>query len=87
MVPRWRSDVGGVITAYRCGNCWLASLDELRVALGSDAAVQLAFCDFLARRGYEHDAETLRAAPGAERLTKLLAVVDAVQAERLRFDP
>jgi len=76
-----------MITAYRCGNCWLGSLAELRSVLSSAPEAQLGFCDFLARRGYGKDAAALRAAPAGERLTTLLAVVDALQTERLRFDP
>lgn len=87
VVPRWRPDVGSVITAYRCPTCWLASLAELRAALSTEPEAQTGFCDFLARRGYAKDAEALRAAPDDERLMRLLVLVDALETDRLRFDP
>ena len=85
VVPRWRSDVSQVITAYRCAACFPASLLELRDALQADP-VQLAFCDFLTRRGFG-DAAALRERPADQRLPVLLAVVDAVQDGRLQLEP
>ncbi|HTL04380.1 MAG TPA: hypothetical protein VL241_01420 [Gemmatimonadales bacterium] len=85
VVPRWRADVGQVITAYRCAACFPSSLLELRDALHADAA-QLGLCDFLTRRGYG-DAAALRERSADQRLTVLLAVVDAVQDGRLQLEP
>lgn len=88
VVPRWNPELRKVITAYRCGSCWLPSLAELRAVLrAGDGEVQQSFCDFLGRRGYERDAETLRSWPAGERLTGLLRIVDAVEDSTLVFDP
>jgi len=88
VIPRWNPDLRRVITAYRCGNCWLAGLEELRAAVRSDdAEVRASFADFLARRGYTRDADTLRAAPPGEQLAFLLAIAHALETERITFEP
>ena len=30
VVPRWNPALRKVLTTYRCGNCWVQSLEELR---------------------------------------------------------
>ncbi|HEV8613825.1 MAG TPA: hypothetical protein VGQ73_09940, partial [Gemmatimonadales bacterium] len=76
------------LTTYRCGNCWPRALAELRGAVTSgEAEVRISLCDFLARRGYGKDAETIRAAPAGPQQASLLAIVDALQAGHLIFDP
>ena len=77
-----------ILTTYRCNNCWLKSLAELRtlVASGEDE-VQVSFCDFLARHGYTRDSETIRVASHEQREAWLLSIIDAVQVGDLVFQP
>jgi hypothetical protein len=77
-----------ILTTYRCNNCWIESLARLRtlVASGEDE-IQMSFCDFLARRGFTKDSETIRVAPLQQRKAYLFAVIDAVQAGDLVFEP
>jgi hypothetical protein len=75
-------------TTYRCGNCWLPPLDDLRVAVTSgEPDVRASFCDFLARHGCNKDSETIRSAASELQQAYLLAVIDAVQAGKIVFDP
>jgi hypothetical protein len=88
VIPRWNPERAMVLTTYRCGNCWVSSLSELRALVtAGDPAVHDGMCDFLARHGYTSDAETIRAAPAEQRALYLLRVIDAVQAEVLVFEP
>lgn len=75
-----------VITAYRCGNCWLPSLAELRMAV-ADAEVRISFCDFLARRGESRAAEIIRTAPAQEQQAHLFRLIDALEAGEIILDP
>ena len=77
----------GVLTTYRCDNCWRQSLAELREAALSDARVGLSFCDLLSRRGYGRDAETIRSAPTELQQTYLLRLIDAIEAGELILEP
>lgn len=36
VIPWWNADAGDVFTTYRCGSCWLSSLDETDQFLQSD---------------------------------------------------
>ena len=87
VVPRWNPAVRRVWTTYRCDNCWHQSLAELRDAVTSDAEVGSSFCDFLSRRGYDKDAETIRAAPAALQQTYLLRLIDAIETGQLVLEP
>ena len=88
VIPRWNPEQRRIFTTYRCGNCWLTSLDELRAAITSgESEVLASFCDFLARQGYSKDADTIRAASSEQQQAYLLAIVDATQAEKLVFHP
>jgi hypothetical protein len=88
VIPRWNADQRSIFTTYRCSNCWLSSLAELREAVTSgDTEVRASFCDFLARHGYKKDSETIRQAPSDLQQTHLLRVIDAVQGGVLVFDP
>jgi hypothetical protein len=87
VIPRWNPELGGVLTTYRCGNCWVQALDDLRAEVVSGKAeVRVSFWDFMTRHGFR-DAETFRAAASAEQEATLLAIVDAVQSGRVIFDP
>ena len=86
VLPGWNAQLGQVITNYRCSACRNASLAELRSALAG-AEVRAGFCDFLARRGYAKDAETIRAAPPEQQETWLLRLVDAVESGALELEP
>lgn len=88
VIPRWNPEVRRVLTTYRCGNCWLQALSQLRESVTSgEAEVLSSFCDFLSRHGYGKDAETIRAASFTTQQTHLLAIVDAVQAGDITFGP
>jgi hypothetical protein len=88
VIPRWNPQLSRILTTYRCGNCWLSALSELRALVtAGDAAVHQSLCDFLARHGYTKDAEFVRASPAEQRQVYLLKVVDAVEAGVVVFDP
>ena len=87
VVPGWNPAVRRVWTTYRCDNCWRESLAALREAVTSDAEVGPSFCDFLSRRGYGKDAETIRAAPAALQQTYLLRLIDAIETGQLVLEP
>ena len=87
VIPHWNAVMRMVVTTYRCGRCWIGSLVEMRSAVRTDADVRLGFCDFLTRRGYEKDAETIRAAEPELQQTYLIRVIDAVQSGDLVLDP
>lgn len=88
VVPRWNPERRMVLTTYRCGNCWLEALTELRTAVtAGDAAVWSSFWEFLIRHGHGKDSDALRAAPFEEQRTLLLRVVDGVGAGTIVFEP
>ena len=45
------------------------------------------FCDFLARQGYEKDANAIRSASTEQAREFLLAALDAVREQRIHFRP
>jgi hypothetical protein len=80
--------VGRILTTYRCANCWHQAIDDSRMAVRSgDPTVRNSFCDFLVLHGYQRDAATLRAAPPLQQERQLLAILDALQAGQILFDP
>jgi hypothetical protein len=88
VIPRWNPEQRRVITAYRCGNCWPAGLEELRTALRSpDPDVALSFVDFIERRGFGKDATMLRAVPAEARLGFLLSMINLLEQQRFTFEP
>jgi hypothetical protein len=88
VIPYWNKTVRRILTAYRCNNCWLAAIDETRAALNSgEADVIPSFCDFLEVQRFTKDAEALRVAPPDEARAVFLAMLDAVQDGRAKFDP
>ncbi len=88
VVPRWNPDRQMVITAYRCGGCRPAAIDELRAAVAArPEGLQASFHEFLVRHGRDDSAERLRTAAPEERHAVLLAIVDAVDAGRLVLNP
>lgn len=88
VIPWWNADVQSIFTTYRCEKCWLASLDESQQAVNSkDPKVVASFCDFLARQGYEKDADAIRSASPEQACELLLAVLDAVREKRIQFNP
>ena len=75
-----------VFTTYRCEKCWLASLDESKEVVNSkDPKVVASFCDFLARQGYEKDADEVRSASPEQACELLLAILDAIREKRICF--
>jgi len=88
VIPWWNPDQQSIFTTYRCGTCWLPSLKESQAAVSSkDPAVIASFCDFLARHGYQKDADAIQSASPEEARAVLLMVIDAVRDERIRFSP
>lgn len=88
VIPFWNSTVRRILTTYRCHNCWLGGIDETRSALLSgDADVIPSFREFLELQRFTKDAETLRASPPEEARATLLAILDAIQDGRAKFDP
>lgn len=86
VVPRWNPQMQSVVTAYRCHDCWPASLDELRASICSGDEVQNGVCDFLERRGFS-DVQVIRDSAPEVRQGYLLQVVDALASGRLILDP
>lgn len=86
VIPHWNASMRMVVTTYRCGQCWIGSLAAMRDAM-PDAEVRLGFCDFLTRRGYEKDAETIRAAEPELQQTWLIRLIDAIESGDLVFEP
>jgi hypothetical protein len=88
VIPRWNPSLQKVLTTYRCGNCWIGSLDELRAQVASgEVEVRTSFWDFLARHGFSKDAGTMRLGPAEEQEATLLAIIDAVQTGRRILEP
>jgi len=88
VAPRWNPTVRQVITAYRCSNCWLPALAELRAAVASpDGEVRLSFCDFLDRRGETEAAALIRGAAPDEQRARLFRLIDALEAGEIVLDP
>jgi len=88
VIPWWNADQESIFTTYRCEKCWLASLDESQQAVNSkDPKVVASFCDFLARQGYEKDADAIRSASPEQASELLLAVLNAVREKRIYFSP
>lgn len=87
VIPWWNTTARMVVTTYRCEQCWIGSLAELREAVKAEAEVRISFCDFLSRRGYEKDAETIRSAEPDLQQTYLIRVIDAIETGELVFGP
>ena len=88
VVPCWNPHRQMVITAYRCGGCRPAAIDELRAAVGAGPeGLEASFHEFLVRHGRDDYAERLSTAAPEGRHAVLLAIVDAVDAGRLVLNP
>lgn len=87
VVPRWHPAERRILTAYRCKNCWLPALAELReVVRSGEAEVPASFCDFLERRRFT-DTDVIRTASQEQQQRYLLVIVDALEAGTLSFEP
>jgi len=87
-VPWWNVRAGRVLTTYRCEDCWLSSIAELRTLLTAGAPdVRAGFCDFLGHHRFRRDAERLRFAPPEEQLAVFLQLLAALEDGRLVFEP
>jgi hypothetical protein len=53
VIPHFNDDAGEYVTTYRCGTCWLPSLEETRTRLAGteDWAEMLSLIDCLERHG------------------------------------
>ena len=88
VIPWWNPDEQNIFTTYRCDKCWLTSIDETQQAVNSkDPKLVASFCDFLARQGYEKDANAIRSASTEQACAALLTVLDAVREKRIHFSP
>ncbi|HEU5218964.1 MAG TPA: hypothetical protein VFU23_09905 [Gemmatimonadales bacterium] len=87
VVPGWNPGMRRVWTTYRCEACWRGTLAYMRTSVSTDPEVRLSFCDFLERRGFGRDAETIRAAEPAQQETWLLRVLDAIESRDLVLEP
>ncbi|HNJ39453.1 MAG TPA: hypothetical protein PKZ53_03115 [Acidobacteriota bacterium] len=88
VIPWWNPDQKNIFTTYRCGNCWLSSLEETRQAvLNGGSEVQICFCDFLTRQGLKHEARTIRDSPPEQSQALLLAILTDVQEQKVIFHP
>jgi len=87
VVPRWNPTVRQVLTAYRCQDCWLSTLAELRVAVESaDPDVLAGFWDFLHLHGFRADSDRFRPEAVEEQQRILLLMIEATEEGRLTFD-
>ena len=59
----------------------------MRVLVIADPDVRSSFCDFLERRGYGRDAETIHQAEPGLQQTYLIRVLDAIESGELILEP
>jgi len=88
VIPWWNAGEKSIFTTYRCGKCWLASINETQEAVSSkDPKVLASFCEFLVRQGYEKDARAIRSESREQACAILMTILEAVREERIRFSP
>lgn len=81
VIPWWNADAQDVFTTYRCGKCWLSSLEETRrfvESAGFDSEAQGKFATFFGRHGIAGGPEL----PSLPRTEAARLVLDLVQAVR-----
>ena len=88
VIPWWNPDVEDFITTYRCGRCWLSSLDETAtkiVELDDDSRKK--FCDFL-RRHYAPDlADELLAMSLVDASATVESLLDKIRSQQIVLSP
>jgi hypothetical protein len=88
VVPRWNPTARRVLTAYRCRDCWMPTLTELRTAVESaDPEVLETFWEFLHLHGFRSDSDRFRREVVEEQQRVLLLMIEAMVDGRLTFDP
>ena len=67
VIPWWNDILENFVTTYRCGNCWLTSLDETKVRINVlDEDSRDKFCAFMERHKHAGRAKSIRLASLAE---------------------
>jgi hypothetical protein len=90
VIPWWNEEANDLFTTYRCGACWLVSLDETRALVAGarfDDDVHAKFVDFFRRHDREGLAAELEALPRAEAARALVRVMDQLRDRSLVLSP
>jgi hypothetical protein len=84
VIPHFNASVAAYVTTYRCGECWIPSLEETRSRLAStqDETEILSAADFFHRHGvYIH--EFMRGDPASDVQNILLRLIEMPRSEDL----
>lgn len=88
VVPNWNDVARDFLTTYRCGDCWIPTLEEnRRVVRSLDDEMRARFCEFMRRHGYEKDADFIGRKDPPEGRAFIEEFIDAIAAERIRLLP
>lgn len=88
VIPWWNEGEGDFFTTYRCGSCWLGSLDETRArttSLDEDSRAKLSA--FLRRHRLNQLATEIDSASMAEASSKATQFVEQVRAGKTVLQP
>jgi hypothetical protein len=86
VIPHFNDSVAAYVTTYRCGECWIPSLEETRSRLATtqDEAEIVSAASFFQRHGV-HIHEFMRGDPASDVQTILLRLIDLLRSEGLRI--
>jgi hypothetical protein len=84
VIPYFNDSVTAYVTTYRCGECWIPSLEETRSRLAStqDEAEIMSAGDFFHRHGV-YVLEFMRGDPAPDVQKVLLRLIEKLQSEDL----
>jgi hypothetical protein len=84
VIPYFNTSVTAYVTTYRCGECWIPSLEETRARLAStkDEAEIMSAGDFFHRHGV-YVMEFMRGDPASDVRKVLLRLIEKLQSEDL----
>ncbi len=84
VIPWWNPDHEHFFTTYRCGKCWLSSLDETAAKVADlDNDSRRKFCDFLRGHGADSLADDLMNTSLAEASAILGMIVAKIRAQEI----
>ena len=88
MIPWWNPDAEDFFTTFRCGKCWLSSLDETatKVANLNDDSRQK-FCDFLCRHHAPDVADELLVMSLADASASILLLLEDIRNQEIVLSP
>ena len=84
VIPYFNDSVAAYVTTYRCGECWIPSLEETRARLAStkDEAEIMSAGDFFHRHGV-YVMEFMRGDPASDVQKVLLRLIELLRSEDL----